>query len=217
MQAPTSVEELPPVIPIFPLGGALLLPRGRLPLNIFEPRYLAMTDEALKGHRLIGMIQPLDRDAESDVPGLHRVGCVGRITQFSETEDGRYLITLTGITRFAVQEELKAVTPYRQVEADYAPFKDDFYPSPEGVDINRSRLLELLRQYLDLHSLEADWEAIDRAGGETLVNSLCMISPFGVSEKQALLEAQSPVERTDVLIALIEMAMAGDDSGAPVQ
>lgn len=213
-------HELPRTIPVFPLSGALLLPRGRLPLNIFEPRYLAMVRAALAGERIIGMIQPTDPDSPSRAPEVYGIGCAGRITAFSETDDGRFLITLTGVTRFRVEEELSAVTPYRQVAADYAPFRDDLDP-PEGTaaEIGRDRLLPALKAYLELNGMAADWKAIADAPAETLVNALAMICPFAPSEKQALLEAPTLSDRARVMIALIEMAVAQSAGGhdVPVQ
>lgn len=210
-----ATADLPTTLPVFPLGGALLLPRGRLPLNIFEPRYLAMVDAALASHRLIGMVQPLDAEQSQAAPHLQNVGCAGRITSFAETDDGRYVITLTGVARFEIEEELTVMTPYRQVRAGFIGYEDDLDVAADGDDINRTRLVELLRQYLDNNNMEADWDSINSTGGEALLNSLCMISPFGIGEKQALLEAHSCVERADLLIAMIEMVMAGDFPGNP--
>ncbi|MEQ8746343.1 LON peptidase substrate-binding domain-containing protein [Pyruvatibacter sp.] len=210
-----SIKDLPAKLPIFPLGGALLLPRGILPLNIFEQRYLAMVDAALRsGNRMIGMIQPKGNDAgfgQSDAkarPAIHQVGCVGRITGFNETEDGRILMTLTGICRFKVAQELDAMTPYRQVTADYAPFHGDLAAGDGEDDVNRKGLLDILRRYLESNGMQADWDAIERSSNEALVNSLSMISPFGPQEKQAMLEAPTLEQRNQILIALAEMALA---------
>lgn len=202
-----SAEEVPRTLPVFPLSGALLLPRGHLPLNIFEPRYLAMVDSALAGPRLIGMIQPLEREADASRPTLSAVGCAGRLTSFAETDDGRYLITLTGICRFRVESELDVITPYRQVRADFADFADDF--SPAASEIPRERVIKALKRYVKRQQLKADWNSVTDAPGETLINALCMLCPFAPTEKQALLEAPHFAERVDTLIALLEM------SGAP--
>jgi uncharacterized protein len=208
-------SDLPSTIPVFPLTGALLFPRGQMPLNIFEPRYLNMIDDALSGNRLIGMIQP-DGSGDPEKPGLSRVGCVGKLTAFAETDDGRYLITLTGICRFVVAREYQAQTPYRQVTPDWTPFGDDLKVprSLEGFD--RTRLLDALRNYLDRNNLNADWSSIDEAQAEPLVNALSALCPFVPIEKQALLEAATIDERRDVLIALMDMDQGGhnddDDS-----
>ena len=201
--------ELPAVIPVFPLTGALLLPRARLPLNIFEPRYLAMVDAAMSDARLIGMIQPKIPGAEEteDRPALSGAGCVGRIVEYSETDDGRYLITLLGITRFRVASGHGADAPFRQVAADYAPYAGDFLPG-EAPGFARERLTKALKPYLAERDMKTDWSAIEEAPVETLVNALCMLCPFDPAEKQALLEAPSLCERADALVALLEMANA---------
>ncbi|MFG1301253.1 LON peptidase substrate-binding domain-containing protein [Xanthobacter sp. V3C-3] len=213
-----SPADIPPVIPVFPLSGALLLPRAELPLNIFEPRYLAMVDAALGGPRLIGMVQP-DENAPSDArgPGVFRVGCVGRLTQFSETGDGRYLITLTGVCRFNVVEEVAATTPYRQFQVDTAPFRRDFEASSGEAEVDRQAVLAALAAFLDANKLEADWDGIRQAGTETLVNALSVMSPYGALEKQALLEADSLKARADMLVAITQMMLArmpGDGEGS---
>ena len=206
-------RRLPRVIPIFPLPGALLLPQGRLPLNVFEPRYLAMTRRALADEqRVIGMIQP-DGEAGGDRPSVYGTGCAGRITAFSETDDGRYLITLSGLCRFAVVEELPLEDGYRRVVADYEGFRHDLAPAAPA-DIDRERLIGTLRAWLDRKGVEADWDAIEEAPDDRLVASLAMACPFGVSEKQALLEAPGPGERAEIMTALLEMALAGDGGGA---
>lgn len=210
--APT-LSDLPAVIPVFPLAGALLLPRGRLPLNIFEPRYLAMVDDALRHGRVIGMVQPSN---EQRCPTLYPVGCLGRLTSWSETGDGRLLITLTGFIRFRVESELQTTTPYRQVKADYADFAADLEDSCDESCIDRERLGACLRSYLRQRNLEADWSSIERAPGEVLVNSLAMICPFDTAEKQALLEAPALGERARLLTTLIEMA-ATPGAGGGVQ
>lgn len=207
----SSINDLPGTLPIFPLAGAMLLPRGVLPLNIFEPRYVSMVDTALRsGDRLIGMIQPQTigaADAGSS-PAIHDVGCAGRITGFNETDDGRVLMTLTGICRFKVVQELDAMTPFRQVKADYAPFAVDLEAGSGELDVSRTALLDVVRRYLDANNLQADWDAIEQSSNEALVNSLSMISPFGPQEKQAMLEADSLEQRNQILIALAEMALA---------
>ena len=205
-----SLGDLPNSLPIFPLSGVVLLPRGRLPLNIFEPRYLAMIDDAMARHRLIGMIQPDSEDSNS--PGLCAVGCAGRITSLSETEDGRYIINLSGIIRFRIGAELAAATPYRQVQPIFEDFANDLNGEKAGTSaattIDRPRLLGALRRYLDVNKMKADWSGIEESEAENLVNSLCMICPFEVAEKQALIEAETLSDRAEVLITLIEMSIA---------
>ena len=202
--------DLPEVIPVFPLPGALLLPRGQMPLNIFEPRYVAMIDDALRdGHRLIGMIQPdTTQGADADVPKLFRIGCVGRITQLAETGDGRYLIELIGITRFRVVEELAVATMYRQCRVDYHSFAGDFVARKGEEEVDRDALLEALTKFLDANNLRADWNGIEKAPNEALVNALAMMSPFGPPEKQALLEAPDLKTRAEILIAVTTMELA---------
>ena len=202
-----TVDDLPEKLPVFPLEGALLLPRGQLPLNIFEPRYLSMFEDALGRGRVLGIIQPGDEAAEDAAP-LQQVGCVGRITSFSETEDGRMIVSLTGIARFRVQQELQVLTPYRQVEADYRAYGNDLIADVGALDVNRDGLVDVLRRYLEANNMSADWEAIEQSGNEALVNSLSIISPYGLKEKQALLEAESLSERAEILIALTEMVLA---------
>jgi len=201
--------EMPGVIPVFPLPGALLPPRGQMPLNIFEPRYLAMVDDALRdGHRLIGMIQPDAANASSDKPSLYKIGCVGRITQLAESGDGRYLIELTGVARFRIEEEPKVATPYRQCRVTYAPFADDFIARKGENAVDRTALLAALTDFLKANDLKADWEGIERAPNEALVNALAMMSPYGTAEKQALLEAPDLKTRAEVLIAITEIELA---------
>ncbi len=208
-------EDLPRTIPIFPLSGALLLPRATLPLNIFEPRYLNMVDDALSGDRLIGMIQDLPGAPEGQ-PALHEVGCVGRITGFAETEDGRYLVTLTGICRFRMVREIEAGAPYRQVEALFEPFRDDLAEAAlSAIDINRPRLKASLRRYVAANGFNADWSAVEEAPAEALINALATICPFEPEEKQALLEAQTLADRCSVLITLLDIDAAGGGEGGP--
>jgi len=204
-------EALPDAIAVFPLPGALLLPRGQMPLNIFEPRYLAMTEDALRSfHRMIGMIQPDPAHPGSDrnKPNLFRIGCLGRITQFAESGDGRYLIQLTGIARFRIEEELPVSTLYRQCHVNYEPFVDDFVARKGEDQVDRKSLLRALTDFLKANDLKADWEGIENAPNEALVNALAMMSPYGVAEKQAMLEAPDLKTRAEILIAVTEIELA---------
>jgi Lon protease-like protein len=203
-------SDLPPVIPVFPLPGALLLPRGQMPLNIFEPRYLAMIDDALADrHRLIGMIQPdATHSSASSKPNLYQVGCVGRITQFAESGDSRYLIQLTGIARFRLTEELAVSTEYRQARVNYEPFAADFIARRGEEEVDRQAVLDALNAFLNANNLKADWDGIENAPNEALVNALAMMSPYGSAEKQALLEAPDLKTRAEVLVALTQMELA---------
>ena len=203
-------SDLPDVIPVFPLPGALLLPRGQMPLNIFEPRYLAMVDDSLRdGHRLIGMIQPdLAHPRDEQKPELFRVGCVGRITQLAESGDGRYILELTGIARFRVIEEIKSLTAYRQCKVDFFPYVDDFVARKGEEEVDRAALLEVLTDFLNANNLKVDWEGIESAPNEALVNALAMMSPYGPAEKQAMLEAPDLKTRAEILIAVTEMDLA---------
>ena len=203
-----SYEDLPKVLPIFPLGGTLLLPGGRLPLNIFEPRYLAMFDDAMASNRLIGMIQPVEESGQQDVPKIYETGCAGRITSFTETDDGRYLVTLSGLIRFDVGRELPSDS-YRLIEPGYERFRGDMTEDTGAID--RERLVEVLGAYFEANSIEGDWEAIEQTGDERLVTSLAMICPLGAPEKQALLEAMTLTERAETLTAIMEMATHGND------
>ncbi|TVR06991.1 MAG: peptidase S16 [Salinarimonadaceae bacterium] len=209
--------DCPELIPVFPLPGALLLPRGQMPLNIFEPRYLAMIDDALRGDRMIGMIQPEPEADEGDeAPGLFRVGCAGRITQIAETGDGRYLLTLTGVARFRVVEEITAITPYRKVRADFSAFADDFVARAGEDLVDREGVVAALRRFVGAMEIEVDWRGVEQAPNEALVNALCMMTPFGVREKQALLEAPDLKSRAEALIALTEIELrGGDDEPTP--
>jgi hypothetical protein len=208
-------DDLPDVIPVFPLAGALLLPRGQLPLNIFEPRYLMMIDDALRsGQRLIGMIQPDSPSAESEEhPTLYKIGCVGRLTQFTESGDGRYLIQLTGVARFRIEEELSVPTPYRQCRVSYTAFAGDFSPREGEDEVDRESLLRALADFLKANNLKADWDGIENAPNEALVNALAMMSPYGTAEKQALLEAPDLKTRAEILVAITEMELAKNASG----
>ena len=213
--------DLPENIPVFPLPGALLLPRGQMPLNIFEPRYLAMIDDAMRsGHRLIGMIQPDTAHPGSEhKPNLYRVGCVGRITQLAESGDGRYLIQLIGIARFRIEEELPVSTLYRQCSVRYNDFIDDFTARKGEDEVDRKRLLQALTNFLDANDLKADWEGIENAPNEALVNALAMMSPYGSAEKQAMLEAPDLKTRAEILIATtgIELAKTNTQGETPLQ
>ncbi len=203
-----KLDDLPSTLDVFPLSGVLLLPRGQLPLNVFEPRYLALVDAALSGTRLIGMIQPTQNEEKVLKPALAAIGCAGRVTGYRENEDGRYMITLTGVCRFRVVEELATETPFRRVKADFKPFLGDLAPSDEA-NFPRERLVTALKDYLSRRDLKADWKSVLSAPPETLVNALAMLCPFEPAEKQALLEAPGWAERVDTLIALLEMANAG--------
>jgi len=212
----TKVSDLPQVIPVFPLDGALLLPHGMLPLNIFEPRYLNMVDDAMAGDRLIGMVQTRP-GGEPERPALAHIGCAGRITSFAETHDGRYLITLTGVCRFRLGPELPVQTPYRQVRADFLAFQKDLNVGGPESGANRNVLLDALRCFLERRNLEVDWRMAKEAPMEALVNSLSMALPFDMAEKQALLEAPDLEARKAALIALlrIDAAGPGDDDAPP--
>ena len=211
-------SDLPEIIPVFPLRGALLLPRGQMPLNIFEPRYLAMIDDALADrHRLIGMIQPDSAHAGGeDRPGLYQIGCVGRITQLAETGDGRYILQLTGVARFRIEAELKVATAYRQCRVSFVPFANDFVARRGEDQVDREAVLGALKDFLKANNLKADWDGIENAPNEALVNALSMMAPYGAAEKQALLEAPDLKTRAELLVALTEMELAkGSTSGEP--
>ena len=202
--------DLPEVIPVFPLAGALLLPRGQMPLNIFEPRYLAMVDDSFRdGHRLIGMIQPdVTHSPDEERPVLFRIGCVGRITQLAETGDGSYILELTGVSRFKVVEEMTVLTAYRQCKVDYFPFLDDFTARKGEDAVDRESLLAVLSDFLKANNLKVDWEGIENAPNEALVNALAMMSPYGPAEKQAMLEALDLKTRAEILIAITQIDLA---------
>jgi Lon protease-like protein len=203
-------QDLPQVIPVFPLDGALLLPHGALPLNVFEPRYLNMVDDAMAGERIIGLIQTRP-GGDPERPLLAPIGCAGKITAFTETSDGRYLITLTGLSRFRAREELPVMTPYRQLRADFMAFEADLEPVRDDDGFDRIRLLRALKDYLEHRSLDLDWETAKAAPAEALVNSLCMALPFEPPEKQALLEAGDLCDRREALVALLEIDAASID------
>jgi hypothetical protein len=201
-------DELPGTIPVFPLSGALLLPRGELPLNIFEPRYLAMIDDALRGHRVIGIIQPDNEANDSEPsPALQAIGCAGRLTQFSETGDGRYVISLTGIARFRIVDEISTITAYRQCRIDFSDFSADFTPREGEEAVDRESVLRTLRDFAEANNVPVDWDSVRDAPNEALVNALSMMSPYGPREKQALLEAPSLKIRAEVLVAITEFEL----------
>ena len=202
-----SFDVLPAEIPVFPLAGALLLPRGRLPLNIFEPRYVALVEDALGAGRMFGMIQP-DRTLPDGAPGprLFHIGCLGRLSSFSETEDGRYLITLTGVIRFRVEEELAMRHGYRRVRAAYDNYLADLDPPGLRLGAKRAALLAALRDYFAARSMEANWEAIEQMPDAALVTTLGMACPFDAAEKQALLECDNEASRAETLLALLQIA-----------
>ena len=208
----SKLPDLPDVIPVFPLPGAVLLPRARLPLHIFEPRYLAMLDDALKtGTRMIGMIQPHAHLGREGDDGLHRIGCAGRITQFSETEDGRYMITLAGISRFRVVKEVTGFTPYRRCEVSWQGFERDQGGTEEDPGFDRAAFLRLLDSYFQTRELSADRKTLEEAEDELLLNSLSMLLEFGPEDKQALLEAPSLTTRRETLVTLLEYALRGGE------
>lgn len=215
-----GAKDCPAATPLFPLGGALLLPRGQMPLNIFEPRYLAMIDDALKSDRVIGIIQPEPENGrQPEIPPLLKVGCLGRITQFSETGDGRYIITLTGISRFRLLDELAVTTPYRQGRVSYDGFAADFVARTGEEEVDRKGLLKALRDFAKANDLKIDWKGVNEAPNEALVNALSMMCPFGPREKQALLEASTLKDRAEVLVAIteIELARGGGDPDTTLQ
>ncbi len=200
------IEDLPATLPIFPLNGVLLLPRGRLPLNIFEPRYLAMFDDALAGERMVGMVQ-LSEPRGPGQPAVFQIGCAGRITSFQETDDGRYHVALDGVARFRVTEELPLHHGYRRVAADWSPYASDL--TDQECDLDRRRLIDLLQSYFRINGLSANWEAVEGAPDERLLTSVAMICPFAPPEKQALLEADCLSERGRLMMTLLEIAIAG--------
>ncbi|WP_138468408.1 LON peptidase substrate-binding domain-containing protein [Poseidonocella sp. HB161398] len=208
-----SAADLPSTIPVFPLPGALLLPRARLPLHIFEPRYLAMLDDTLKtSHRLIGMIQPAEAPGGKE-KSLHAIGCAGRVTGFSETEDGRYMITLSGISRFRILKEASGFTAYRRMDVSWGGFDRDLGPAETDLRFDRPSFLALLGRYFDQAGLSTDWGSLKEAENELLINSLSMLCPFDSEDKQALLEAPSLTTRRETLVTLIEFALRGGGGG----
>ncbi|MEP5154225.1 LON peptidase substrate-binding domain-containing protein [Planktotalea sp.] len=212
-----KIGDLPDIVPAFPLSGALLLPRSRMPLHIFEPRYLAMIDDALKTQgRLIAMIQP-NPGRSGDENGLHQIGCAGRITQFSELEDGRYMLTLAGISRFRVVNEVEGFTPYRRVNVTWDGFERDLQAASETIDYDRDGFLNLLSKYFVSRNLDTDWETLKDADDELLINSLSMMLEFEPEDKQALLEAPSLQTRRETLVTLIEYFLRGGDAEEMMQ
>jgi uncharacterized protein len=220
-----SFERLPETMPIFPLSGVLLLPGGKLPLNIFEPRYLAMVFDSLAGHRMIGMVQPLQPGgfagdglpSDDGRPKVHHVGCAGRIVSFNETEDGRLLLALSGVCRFQIARELEpAQGGYRRVSALFSPYRADLDQDDEAVSLDRERLMAALAAFFRGRNLSTDWDAVKKAADGNLVNSLSMVLPFGPAEKQALLEAPETSARAKLLVALLEMtAFGGSPENTP--
>lgn len=217
-------SDLPSVLPLFPLRGVILLPRATLPLNVFEPRYLALLDDALAKDRLIGVVQPSQPAEEGQSPygksfSLRSIGCVGRVTAFDESEDGRTAISLTGISRFTLQDEVPGDDPFRRFSVDYGAFAHDLLRGDGEEDVDRTALLDALRAYLDANGLSADWDSIERSSNERLVNALSMLSPYGPEEKQALLEAPDLKARAEALVALAAMDMAArdDETGSTIQ
>lgn len=215
LTATMTFDDLPQSLPIFPLEGGLLLPNGLLPLNIFEPSYLKMVDDALATHRMIGMVQPdavLREKGHKDA--VYKTGCAGRITQFAETEDGRYLITLSGLNRFKIHEELSTVLAYRQVKPDWNPFPDDMVDDCETLQINRDEMMPLLEEYFNMYDMSCDWEIMQGAPCNTLMATLPMICPFSTQEKQALLESVTLDERYDKFLTLLRMSLNEADKTA---
>ncbi|QIE41111.1 LON peptidase substrate-binding domain-containing protein [Meridianimarinicoccus aquatilis] len=213
----TSPADLPATIPVFPLPGALLLPRARLPLHIFEPRYLAMLDDALKTeHRLIGMVQPRAVPG-SDATRLHGIGCAGRVTGFSETEDGRYMITLAGKSRYRVTREVSGFAPYLKADVSWAGFERDLGGVEADAAFDRESFMDLLSRFFEARNLSTDWESLKDAEDELLINSLSMLCPFEPEDKQALLEAPSLTTRRETLVTLIEFALLGGDRDEMMQ
>ena len=219
-----SFEQLPDTLPIFPLSGVLLLPGGKLPLNVFEPRYLAMVFDALAGHRMIGMVQPVEPGgyagdglpSDDGRPKVHKIGCAGRIVSFNETEDGRLLLALSGVCRFEIVRELDlAQGGYRRVSTVFSPFRADLDHADEAVDLDRERLMAGLAAFFRSRNLSTDWDAVKQAADANLVASLSMVLPFGPSEKQALLEAADATQRAKLLTAFLEMNAFGPPSETP--
>jgi uncharacterized protein len=210
-----SLADLPETIPVFPLPGALLLPRARLPLNIFEPRYLAMLDDTFKTqHRLIGMIQPIVMPEGKATGRLHRIGCAGRVTGLQETDDGRYLITLSGISRYRLVDQIEGFTPYRRATVDWTSFERDLGRAEVDEDFDRAEFLSVLGRFFETAQLNSDWDSLKEADVELLINSLSILCPFDPEEKQALLEAPTLANRRETLVTLMEFALrTGGDEG----
>lgn len=208
-----NINELPPKVSVFPLEGALLLPRTQLPLNIFENRYLEMVDDAMSNNRIIAMIQSNKDDNNT----LYKTGCLGKITSYSEVANSRILITLSGVCRFNIASELEVVTPYRQFQVNYENFSTDLVKGHGEEEVEREKLIESLKKYLEHNNLTIDWNAIDNSSTELLVNSLCILSPYKPREKQALLEAETLSKRSEMLIAMTEMSMSSGPSTEQIQ
>jgi Lon protease-like protein len=209
------LQDLPVEFPVFPLPGALLLPRGKLPLRIFEPRYVAMTEDSLGQGRLFGMIQPDPTLPETPTgPGLFRVGCLGRLSSFSESEEGHYLITLTGVIRFAIAAELDMRRGYRRVRSEFSAYTADLDLEPPSFDASREALLTALRGYFSHRGIDANWDTIQRLGDDALVTTLAMVCPFEPAEKQALLEAATDADRAATLLALLQMGALAQDASS---
>jgi Lon protease-like protein len=214
-----NAAEMPTMLPMFPLRGAILLPRATLTLNVFEPRYLTLIDHALGNDRLMGVVQPGPDTGTAESPEgknvpLRGVGCAGRITAFNEDEDGRLVISLSGVARFKLGDEISSDTPFRMCEVDFSPYATDFVCGHGEDEVDRVRLLETLRSYLEANNLNADWDRINSANNERLVNTLAVLSPYGQEEKQALLEAKDLQARAEALVALAEMELAARDDGS---
>ena len=202
-----EISDLPTHLPLFPLAGALLLPRVDLPLNVFEPRYLAMVEDAMGSHRMIGMIQPLDGEVDSN-PKLESIGCAGRITAYSEGEDGRLMITITGVCRFTLDEESETDKAYRQASVDYGKFAGDLVSETGSSSVNRRELVAAFRSYLEANSMTANWREVEEVSTEILVNTLSLLAPYPPRDKQALLEAPDLKSRAEVLVALTELQLS---------
>ena len=210
-----ALADLPETIPVFPLPGALLLPRARLPLNIFEPRYLAMLDDTLKTpERLIGMIQPVEMPEAKGDGRLHKIGCAGRVTGFQETDDGRYMITLTGVSRFRLRDKIDGFSPYIRGRIDWTSFERDLGRREVDQGFDRHAFLGCLKRYFETAQLASDWDSLKEADEELLVNSLSMLCPFDPEEKQALLEAPTLETRRETLVTLMEFAQRGGEEGS---
>ncbi len=214
MTSAPRLAELPTEFPVFPLAGALLLPMGKLPLNIFERRYVAMIEDALASGRVIGMVQPDDtRPPTPTGPALFRIGCLGRLSSFSETDDGRYLVTLTGLTRFVIGVELELSRGYRRVRADLTRFRADLDHGGPAAAIDREELVQALRAYFTARGFDANWDTINDMPDDALVVTLAMVCPFDPAEKQALLEAPGLTDRAATLLTLLQMGAHASDAG----
>lgn len=210
-----SAANLPDLIPLFPLSGVIVLPRARLPLNIFEPRYLTMFEDVLKTReRLIGMVQPMD--IEADGP-LHVVGCAGRVTSFTETDDGRYMVSLTGVSRFTIDQQVEGLAPYLQANVRWQDFDRDLGAAEHDDGLDRDQFLALLERFFAVEELDTDWDNLKKAGTEMLVNSLSMLAPFSPEDKQAMLEAKTLSTRRETLVTLMEFALRRGETGGVMQ